>query len=282
MPCQDEITQKIVRTLRVEVREAEFARIMRIPTENLNAWESLYRGLEYGRRGGKSSNAKARQMFERAIELDPGFSVAYAALGWTHLLEWLFYWSQDPQTMERAFELAQKAIELDDSSADPYPLMGMVYLWKDRQHEQAIAAAEKAIALDPNYALGYSILAEILNFAGRSEEVLGLMEKAMRLNPRYPARYLFFLGNAQYQVGQYEEAIATLRRAVTRNPNHMPTHIFLATSYVELGRMDEARAEMAEVLRISPDFSGSKKRGPYKDQAVPKRMGAALRKAGLK
>jgi len=280
---QDEITQKIVRTLRVEVTEVELERIRRIPTENLNAYESFYRGLEYYRRSSKSSNIQARQMFEKAIELDPRFSVAYVLMGHTYRREWLYRWSQDPQTMERAFELAQKAIELDDSSIFAYELLGYIYLLKDRQHEQAIAVAEKVIALDPNFAGGYGLLAEILGFAGRPEEVIGLMEKAMRLNPRYPAIYLFWLGNAHYQMGRYDEAIAALNSAVIRKPNHLPTHLFLAASYVELGQEEEAQAEVAEILRISPDYrSGSKSWAPWKDQTVPKRIRAALRKAGLK
>ena len=280
---QDEITQKIVRTLRVEVTEVELERIGRIPTENLNAYESFYRGLEYYRRSSKSSNTQARQMFEKAIELDPRFSVAYVFLGHTYRREWLYRWSQDPQTMERAFELAQKAIELNDSSIYAYELLGYIYLLKDRQHEQAIAVAEKVIALDPNFAGGYGLLAEILGFAERPEEVIGLMEKAMRLNPRYPAIYLFWLGNAHYQMGRYDEAIAVLEGAVIRRPNHLPTHQFLAASYVELGREEEARAEVAEILRISPGYrSGSKSLAPWKDQPVPERIRAALRKAGLK
>ena len=71
--------------------------------------------------------------------------------------------------------------------------MGRVSLWK-KQHDQAIAEAERAIALDPNDADGYAWLGEILNFAGRPEEAIGLIEKAMRLNPRYPPFYLFVLG----------------------------------------------------------------------------------------
>jgi len=185
--------------------------------------------------------------------------------------------------MEMAFELAQKAIELNDSSIYAYELLGYIYLLKGRQHEQAIAVAEKVIALDPNFAGGYGLLAEILAFAGRPQEVIGLMEKAMRRNPRYPAIYLFWLGNAHYQMGQYDEAIAALKSAAIRRPNHLPTHLFLAASYVELGREEEARAEVAEILRISPDYgSGSKSLTLWKDQAVPKRIRAALRKAGLK
>jgi adenylate cyclase len=277
---QDEITQKIVLTLRIEVEEAELERIRRVPTANLNAYESALRGTGLFQSYKKTTNVQARQMFERAIELDPEYARPYVGLGFTYLFDWLWFWTQDPQALERALELAQKAIELDDSDASAYMLSGMVHLWKDRQHEQAIAAAEKAIDLDPNNALGYGYLAEILNFAGRPKEVAGLMEKAMRLNPRYPADYLFQSGRAYYYMGQFDKAIEVLKRAVTRKPDLMPPHLFLAASYVQLDREEDARAEAAEALRISPDVRIGVL--PYKDQAVKEGLIDCLHRAGLK
>ncbi len=280
---QDDITQKIVMTLDVEVFEAEMERIRRIPTENLTAYESELRGVAYIRIYKKSTNAQAQQMFERAIELDPGYAGPYVGLGWTYLLEWLWGWSSDPQKMRRAFELAQMAINLDDSHADAYMLIAMVYLWKDRQHEQAIAAAQTAIALDPNNAGGYSVLAEASKFGGRPAEVIELMEKAMRLNPRYPSSYLFQSGSSYYYMGRYQEALVLLKRAATRRPNHMPTRQYMTAIYTELGREEEAKAEMAEVLRISPDHSLEEMaKYPYKDPAYLERLRGHMRKAGLK
>ena len=133
-------------------------------------------------------------------------------------------------------------------------VLGRVYLWK-KQHDQAIAEAERAIALDPNDADGYAWLGETLNFAGRPEEAIGLIEKAMRLDPRYPPSYSYLLGRAYRLTGRYEEAIAAYKRALTRNPNLLPAHHDLAIIYSELGREEEARAEAAEILRISPNFS---------------------------
>ena len=100
--------------------------------------------------------------------------------------------SQDSQTLERAFELVQKAVALDDSLPLAHRVLGLVYVWK-KQHEQAIAAAERAVALDPNDAEGYATAGEILNLAGRPEEAIGLVEKAMRLNPRSAVRLRMLL-----------------------------------------------------------------------------------------
>ena len=123
----------------------------------------------------KEANAQARQMFEKAIELDPQYAEAYAWLGWTYLVEWVLRWSQDPQTLERAFALAQQAVALDDSLPRAHVLLGYVYLWK-KQYEQAIAEAERAIALDPNDAEGYAwsgAYAELCGAAGGSHRVDG-------------------------------------------------------------------------------------------------------------
>jgi adenylate cyclase len=157
-----------------------------------------------------------------------------------------------------------------------------VYLFQ-RQHEQAFAEMERAIALDPNFADGHLWLALTLNYMGRPEEAIGWAEKGIRLNPHYPGWYLNFLGMAYSLAGRREEALTVLKKALTLTPN-LDTHIMLAAAYSELGRKEEARVETAEVLRMSPNFSvGAWGQAlPYKNPADLERGLAALRKAGLK
>ena len=280
---QDEITQKIILALRVEVREAERERVRRIPTDNLNAYDSYLRGLEYFYRYTKEANARAQQMYERAIELDPQYAGAYALLGATHFTELAFQWSQDPQSLERAFELVQKALALDDSLPAAHGILGYVYLWK-KQYEQAIAEGEKAISLDPNNADAYATLGRILNWAGRPEEGIRLVKKAMRLNPRYPPRYSVALGGSYCLLVRTDEAIAIQKRVITRNPDNLFARICLAACYGNLGRAEEARAEVTEVLRLSPNFSLEvwSRSLPHNDLAGAAGMLEGLRKAGLK
>ena len=113
---------------------------------------------------------------------------------------------------------------------------------------------------------------------------MGLIEKAMRLNPRYPYDYLSQLGMAYGLARRYEEAIAALQSAIIRNPNFSSPHLHLVVSYSELGRDAEAQAEVVELLRISPQFSleGFRRVMPFKDPASLERYLTALRKAGLK
>jgi adenylate cyclase len=284
---QDEIVQQLVTTLRVEVMEAEMVRVRRIPTENLTAYDYYLRGVESFFRAATETNqaahSQARQMFEKAIELDPMYAEAYMSLSSTYRLAWIWQWSQDPQTLDRALELAQKAIALDDSLSFAHSVLSWVY-WGKGQFEQALAEGERAIILDPNNADGYAAQAETLSFADKPEEAVRLMEKAMRLNPHYPVWYLVLLGRAYHIAGRYEDEVATLKSALTRSPNNFGAHAYLAAAYIELGREAEARTEAAEAQRLNPQFSLEvwRQRAPYKDPAVLERTLAALRKAGLK
>ncbi|HEV8712563.1 MAG TPA: adenylate/guanylate cyclase domain-containing protein [Candidatus Binatia bacterium] len=285
---QDEVTQHIVAALRVEVMEAEMARVRRVPTENLTAYDLSLRGMELVVRAWnetkKEANEQARQMFEQAIALDPQYARAYSGLSLTCFLDWFSRWSSDPiQAMERAVELGQRAIALEDSLPSSHALLGHLYMWKS-QYEQAIAEGERAIALDPNNAEGFVMLGNTLVFAGRPREAIGLIEKAMRLNPRYPVRYLATLGIAYTHAGQCEKAIPLMKKFLAVNPNVGPAHYHLAICNAEVGQLEEARTEVAEMLRLQPHVSVEwlRQNGAYKDLATLERHLAALRKAGLK
>jgi adenylate cyclase len=119
-------------------------------------------------------------------------------------------WSQDPQTLEQGLVLAQKALALNDSLPVAHRVLCWTYVWK-KQHDLAIAEGLKAVALDPNDADSYSMLSQTLNFAGKPEEAIGFAEKAMRLNPHYPAAYINSLGWAYALLGRDEEAIAAVK-----------------------------------------------------------------------
>jgi adenylate cyclase len=280
---QDEVTQEIVTALTVKLTEDEHERLEHKETDNLEAYDYALRGLEYLYRTTKEANAQARVMFEKATELDPEYALAYSCLGRSIWCDWALGWSQDPESLERSNDLAQRAIALDDSQPLGHSLLGDLYLWK-KQHEQAIAELEKAITLNPNDADGFSTLGGILSWAGRPEETIGLVKKAMRLNPVYPVWYLWNLGHAHFLTGQHEKAIEKFKKILNSNPDYLPAHAYLAVVYGELGRQEEARVEAAEFVRLSPETSleGWKERLPYKDQVILERILEDLRKAGLK
>ena len=279
---QDELTTSIVAALEVMLTEDEQTRVARQYTSNLEAYDLFLRGRSY-LRGTKRTHLQARQLFDEAIELDPTFAAAYAEKSVTYFSNFIMPMSQDPKVLEAALEEAERAVVLDDSLPLARARLGWVYLAKMR-HEEAIAEGRRAIALDPNDADSYAQLGNILNWAGKPEEGIGLIEKAMRLNPHYPFSYLFYLGHAYYLLGRNDEAIALMKRVVTRAPYFLPVHRHLAVLYQESGRQEEARAEVAAVLRIFPGASieDSRQRCLYvREPALLERFFDGLRKAGM-
>jgi len=153
-----------------------------------------------------------------------------------------------------------------------------------RQHDKAIAEAERAVTLNPNGALAYSTLAGIVGCSGRWEESVLYSKQSIRLNPFPDPNYYLWLGRAYFMIGQYDEAILTLKKAVQINSDFLSAYIFLAACYSLLDRGAEATASVKEVLRINPKFSLEfhAKTLPYKNEADIEREVTALRKAGLK
>lgn len=269
---QDDVTQKIVRALEVKLTAHEQGRVGLIPTHNLEAYDYFLHGAGYLWRTTKETNTQARQLFEKALELDPEYAAAYAFLGFTYWMEWLF-WSQDPQVLQRAFALGQKAVALDDSLPEAHSMLGWIYACK-KQPEQAIVEGKRALVLNPNFADGYLWLGFSMSIVGKPEETIELVQKAVRLNPSTPFIYLACLGHAYYLLRRYEEAIAAQKKALALNPHNAADHMFLALSYIELGRKKDARAQIIESLRLSPLTSPRRlrQRLPYTDQAVVDRV----------
>jgi adenylate cyclase len=231
LTLQDEIVRKIVTTLKLQLALEEIGDIVRKHTDNLEAYDAYLRGVAYSLRFTQEGNAQARQMFEKAFTLDPQYAEACARLSLTYMMDWVFRWSADFQTLERASALAKQAVALDDSLPWAHVSLSWVYSYQ-QQHEQAIAEGERAIALDPNNAASYAFDAQMLNLAGRPEEAVRAVKQAMRLNPRYPPWYLFELGHAYQMTGRYAEAITTLKESIRRNPNFTYAHSALAVSYL--------------------------------------------------
>ena len=280
---QDEVTQHIVSALAVKLTPDERERVVSKGTDNLEAYDLYLRGREHLQRQTKESNAQARSLLERAIELDPRFAVAIAALSFAHVEAYINQWSGEAdRALQLALDLAQRAAEIDDSEPSAHFALGLAYHWL-RQFDLAIAEAERAIALDPNYATGHVLLGHILEYAGRPDEAIESLNTAMRLDPHYPDIFLHFLALAHFHSGRYDDAIAASERRLTRKPESDISRVLLASSYGHLGRADEARAEWEKVFEVNPDYSLEHKRKilPYKNPADFEHFADGLRKAGL-
>jgi adenylate cyclase len=286
---QDEITHKIIVELQVKLTEGEQARVSHKSTTNLEAWSYAVRGLKLFEQESKENNAKAMELLERAVELDPGYVWAWVRLAWTHLVASRPGWSQSPsESYKKAVEISQKTLVLDESDSDVRALLGLIYMW-DNQYEQAIIEGEKSLALGPTNAQAHVQLAVTMNMVGRFDETIELVKKAMRLHPYYPAYYLKWLGEAYRMTGRYEDALIVYKQLFDRSRKSefpiLSAHIYMAEVYMEQGREKEARAHTAEALKLDPKLSleqpGKIGLHGYKDPAFLERRLNALRKAGI-
>jgi adenylate cyclase len=179
--------------------------------------------------------------------------------------------------------MIQKALALDDTLAEAHAILSHLYSQK-REYDKSIAEGERAVTLNPSGATAIAFYAASLQFACRPEEAVPLFQKAIRLNPHGPVFYYRNLGSVLWMTGRYEEAVSAFKKVIQRSPNHITVHLYLAATYIMMGREKEARAEASEVLRIDPNFSLDRfsKVLPYKDQSVTDNLISVCRKAGLK
>jgi adenylate cyclase len=284
---QDEITKKIVVSLQVELTHGEQARAYAKTTENLEAWSYGVRGNCLLDKFNREDNIKARELLETAIKLDPGYVLAYVWLGATHTSAAAYGWVDSPaDSFKRVDELAQKALALDDKNPSVHVMLAVNYLFQ-REHDKAIAEGELAISLDPNFSIAHAHLAQIMLFAGRFQDAIALTEKAMRLSPYYPAFYLSALARSYAFKRRYEDALASSKQLHDRSRrDEYPEDwalVHLAGVYAASDRQDEARACMAQALKINPGLSVKffKQTQPFKNPDHLQREIEALTRAGL-
>ena len=276
---QDDVTAQIVRALELKLVDANRAPSSRVETDNPDAYDCVLRGREQYRLFTKEGDTAARRLYERAIELDPSYAEAYAGLAETYLHDWFL---GAPDALDRAFELAQKARSLDPHLPLVYEALSSVQLFK-RQHDEAVAAATRWLEIEPGNAEAYALLAGILHFAGEPERVGGLIEKAKRLNPFHPFYYTLYVGQASFTMRRFQDAVQFIKRSIAHNPEALPSYVYLAACYGQLGEDAHARDAVAEARRLSPEVSIAWARTvfAYRRAADLDLLTQGLRRAGL-
>jgi adenylate cyclase len=287
---QDDVTLKVLTAIRVKLTEGELSLGYGKyygGKQGLDCYLKIMEGNDLVSRRNIKDNNLARRIAEEALAMCPEVPTAYLLMANVHSLDYWFGSTRSPrESVNKAIELVQKALALDDTLAEAHGFLGYLYTQK-REYEKGIAQGERAVALNPGDPTVLTYYAMSLNFAGRSEEAITLLQKAIRLNPigsYYNHVSNNQLGNALMYTGRYEEAVSAYKKVIQRTPNYMWSHIQLTATYSMMGREKEARAEAAEVLRINPKFSLDfyAKTSLLKDQSVKDNIINALRKAGLK
>ena len=279
---QDEIAMKIMAELQVKLTVEELGRISAIKTENIKAYEKYLLGYEHFERRNEGDSQQARKHAEEAISLDPEYGAPYLLLADTYLDDVWFYNSKSvAESLETAERLVHKAVKLSGQDTTAHQILCSVYYLR-RQYDQAIEEGKKAIDLSPNSAEANFKYGHALRWAGRFDEAIVAINKAIRLNPITPLRYINNLAWAYAYSENYEKAIALWNESLERNPDYFFAHFGLALSYQLSGNETKARESAAEVLRLKPKLTLSKlSKGPATKNWDRERGLEALRKAGI-
>ena len=280
---QDDVTGQIVGALSLNLTQGDRRRLMAEQTDNMEAFDCFLRGRELWWRHAKEPNAQARELLLRTTELDSQFAPGFAWLGAAHINDYVSQWTGSPsRSLDLAYEAATRSAALDPQLPAAYWALIFINLWM-RRYDDAIRAGESAIANNPNDAEASNGLGVVLHYVGRSEEALRYFERAMALNPLCPGMWLHFQGQVYYQLRRYEEAENVLKRRIFRTPETDASRVLLAATYGQTGRLDEAREQWREALRVNPDYSLEHRRKvlPYKNPEDFEHVVEGLRKAGL-
>jgi adenylate cyclase len=285
---QDEVARAIVTLLAAHVNRAEIERTLLKPPAAWEAYEYYLRGAEafflHTTRRTKASLYDARRSLEQCLAIDPGYARAAAMLSRTHLHAYMEPFDGDylsPAALDRALELAETAVHLDDHLPQARAQLGDVLLYK-RQHNASIAEYERAIALNPNF-IDYRY-AKALIYAGEPAKAIEVLEANLRFDPFQPLIWsTSWLGFANFMLRRHEEAVRQLRECASRLPNLQWPHLWLAAALAQSGQLEEARREAAEVLRINPGFTieSWNSLNVFKDPEDAEHRLDGLRKAGL-
>ncbi|MGF1477264.1 MAG: adenylate/guanylate cyclase domain-containing protein [Geminicoccaceae bacterium] len=283
---QNEIAREIVEVVGPigngsgKLRGVELARLANTPTDSLRAYDHYLRGVVYQERHTKDDNLRARQAFQEAVTLDPGYAKAIAEIAWTYHTEYYLGWiGDDGAPLMRAEAWAERAVATDPGEPDAFFSLGAVRL-AQRRHDEALATLRKAVAMNPNDVDTLMWLGWALTFVGEAEQGLDIMERAIERNPFHPGWYYYDLAWANFVLRHYEQAADVLE---LRTPKSNHTRLLLAALYAKLDRNEAAALEMAAFRQAEPDYAveTAARTRPFKLQDDLDHYLDALRAAGL-
>jgi TolB-like protein len=277
---QDDVTRRIVDVLQVKLAGPEAELIGCEGTHSLEAYDMLLRGLERYWVFTPTSTGDAVEKFARAVELDSGYATGHAWLSRALTFRSIMLWDPAAETLDRAYDHARVAVDLDDRLPLAHSMLGWVQLWR-RQGEASIAAGRRALTLDPNNADAHLFLSYSLVAAGRAREALHSIEKGMRLNPHPSAVYQYALGLIYFMLDEYENAIAAFKCGIEVTDVFIPNHRHLCMTYTLLGREKEARVEREKVMSLRRGGKCSLQPVFFFDENLSRRMTALAELAGV-
>jgi TolB-like protein len=283
---QDEISEAIAASLVVDLQHAEHEHIRHCTPESLEAWGLYQRALASFYRFTPENFEQGQALLERATELEPGFSTAWARLAEVGIWQILHGWTDSPdETLELALEQARRAVDLDPRNAEAHAELAFA-LMTAGDGNAAIEEARRSMELNPSHPMALLFYAYFWHMTGHpTENSIELVDRAMRLSPRDPTEWLFYdvLAGAYFNAGRFDDGLAASRRLIGLWPEYYFGQLWCAMNAVGLGQLEVAQAAIREARQLLPELSLAMVRrvlgamGPD----VDRRMMGALQEAGL-
>src|SRR5271169_1201771 len=281
---QDDIAKRVVGAAAVKLTRFEQERVLAKPTDKLAAYEHVLRGRDLFSHTTRENNDEASELFQRAIDLDPNYAEAYAALGGSHYEAVISGWSEfREEELERAEALAQKALALDPATTRAYRLLADIDLFRKR-YDLALGQLDRALEINPSDADNYAHRGSISVWAGKAADGLPWLEGALRFD-RASGFTAARLCMAYYLLRRYGEAVDACDRALALDPGRntqMLAHPTLAAAYAELGRQQDADGERAIVAHLWPFLDARIFAEQFGTQEARDHMLEGLKKAGFR
>jgi adenylate cyclase len=286
---QDEVVGTIVGILAAHVRRAETERTRSKPPSGWQAYDYYLRGVDYYNGPFSLSLsaedlAEARRLLHQSLAIDSNYARSHAMLATSYCAAWVNPVDSDflkPDAIDRAEQLARKAIQLDPNLPFARAVLAVALAWR-RDYEACMNQIERAIALNPNnpdWRLGM-----VLILAGHARRAIDLLEACMRLDPFCHPLTVGLLGFAHCVLGQHAQALPFLRDFTAQAPKFQHGHFWLAATLARLGLLEEARAEVQEVRRLQPQYASTRSLRQifsFRDAKDQAHFLDALRLAGL-
>ena len=276
---QDQVVSTIVSTLvgRVQVSDVERAR--RKPPSSLAAYEYLLQGnaVAWDTPEGLT---EATRLFERAVEIDPGYGFAHAMLAATCYSKWYDDYSGSDALLQQAYAMAKRSVELDENESTCFSMLAMVCLLR-RSYDLALQHARRAVAINPGNQWNNADLGLVLIYLGEPEEALHWFKRAREIDPYFdPPWYWRGIGQAHMVLHRYQEAVSLFDHASTVSYR---ISALKAGCHALLGNLDSAAASARECLSIKPEFTIGMfmRKEPFKNPADAAHQAESLRMAGL-
>jgi adenylate cyclase len=280
---QDRITEQVAGALQPSIRIAEIERSRRKQPQDLGAYDYTMRAMPHVWKLENEESAKALELLDKALAIDPKYPLAISLAGWCHAQRAVYNWADDIAASKGlARTLTERAAELSGDDPLILAVLGAVHTMLGNLGTARVLL-ERALALDPNGAWAWSRLGYVEGLSEQPERAIENFERALRLSPLDPMNFNTIVGMGfARQAGQdYDKAVALYRRALEDRPHAAWVYRYLAAALCDAGRMAEAKEVFAEMMRIYPSLTVTKFREAMPPTPTVNRMIDNLRKLGL-